>query len=156
MAPIRYLTRPVSAITLITCSDCSGSDSCCDGWTAFCCTLWGSNSCPDDTFMAGWWKCTNDTGSQLCASVNVRYYIDCNRTPTSVCQGGCHCAKDNCANRSTCCNWFRYGQCNTDVLGTTEVVCRMITCSNPSALFVNCNSTYFEDNLTCSHEAPCL
>ena len=75
---------------------------------------------------------------------------------TFVCNGGCHCTKNDCGNRSTCCNVFRYGQCNTEVLGTTEVVCRMVTCVSPSTLFVNCNSTYFEDNNTCSHEEGCL
>jgi hypothetical protein len=156
VAPLRYLVRPMSALATITCSDCSTGDQCCDGWTTFCCTLSGSNSCPQNTFMAGWWKCTNYTGSRLCNAQNVRYYVDCNRTPTFQCDEGCHCAKNNCGNRSTCCNWFRYGQCNTQVLGTTEVVCRMVTCTSPATLFVNCNGTYFQDDNTCSHEEGCL
>jgi len=156
VAPLRYVLRPLSALDVVTCSDCSGGDACCDGWTAFCCTLTGSNSCPSYTYMAGWWKCTNYTGTQMCSAQNVRYYIDCNRTPESSCPDGCHCANDDCKHRGTCCNVFRYGQCNTEVSGTTEVVCRMITCVNPCDIFVNCNCTYFEDNNTCSHEAGCL
>jgi hypothetical protein len=157
VAPVRYLTRPLSPLAVITCSDCSGSDACCDGWTAFCCTInGGDNSCPSNTFMGGWWKCTNYAGSQLCDAQNVRYYIDCNRTPGTTCDEGCHCAKDSCGNRSTCCNVFRYGQCDTEITDTTEVVCRMVTCVNPSTLFVNCNATLFVDDNTCSHEAPCL
>ena len=156
VAPIRYLTRPLSAMAVIRCGNCGGGSLCCDGWTAFCCTLTGSNECPAYTFMAGWWKCTHYTGSSLCNLKNVRYYIDCNRTPGVSCPSGCHCARDSCANRSTCCNTFRYGQCNTEILGTTQVVCRMVTCSNPSTMFVNCNGTYFEENATCAHEAGCL
>jgi hypothetical protein len=157
VAPWRYVSRPVSAVDVVTCSSCAPGSLCCDGWTTFCCTINGGlNQCPANTFMGGWWKCTNYTGSRLCASEGVRYYVDCNRTPTTSCPSGCHCAHDNCGNRSTCCNVFRYGQCNTEVLGTTEVVCRMITCQSPGELFVNCNSTLFIENATCSHEASCL
>ena len=156
VAPLKYLLRPISAMSVITCADCSPGDLCCDGWTSFCCTLGGTNACPSYTYMGGWWKCTNYTGDQLCSQENVRYYIDCNRTATSSCPGGCHCTADKCSNRSTCCNVFRYGQCNTEIDVTTEVVCRMVTCVNPCQIFVNCNCTYFEDNLTCSHEAACL
>ena len=42
------------------------------------------------------------------------------------------------------------------ILVVTEVVCRMVTCQNPSTLFVDCNDTYFQDNATCTHEADCL
>jgi len=157
VSPIVYATRPVDSIELITCRNCQSGAACCDGWTTFCCVInGGKNACPNNTFMAGWWKCTNYSGSKLCHDENVRYYVDCNRTPGKPCPGGCHCANDVCTNRSTCCNHFRYGQCNTQVLGTTEVVCRMITCVNPSELFVNCNATLHVDNATCSHEASCL
>ena len=58
-APVAYTLRPVSAYSAI-CS-CSGSSCdcsalCCDGYTEFCCTLYGSNSCPSGTLAAGWWK----------------------------------------------------------------------------------------------------
>jgi hypothetical protein len=32
----------------------------------------------------------------------------------------------------------------------------MVTCVNPSDLYINCNGTLFIDNATCSHEANCL
>ena len=35
VAPIRFLVRPLSALAIVTCSDCSGSDLSCDGWTTF-------------------------------------------------------------------------------------------------------------------------
>src|SRR5438094_6583076 len=46
VAPMRYLLRPLSPMAVIRCSDCSPGALCCDGWTVFCCTLTGSNSCP--------------------------------------------------------------------------------------------------------------
>jgi hypothetical protein len=157
VAPFRYLTRPMSAKSIITCADCSSGSRCCDGWTVFCCIInGGNNTCPAETYMGGWWKCTNYTGTGLCSTEGVRYYVDCNRTPGFTCSEGCHCAKNNCGLRHTCCNLFRYGQCNVEILGVTEVVCRVVTCENPSTLFVNCNSTLFIDNATCSHEADCL
>jgi hypothetical protein len=157
VAPVAFATRPIPAGALISCSNCSGGQPCCDGWTTFCCVInGGKNACPNNTYMGGWWKCTNYTGNGACHEENVRYYLDCNRTPGFSCPGGCHCANDKCTNRSTCCNHFRYGQCNTEILGVTEVVCRVITCVNPSELFVNCNSTLHIDNATCSHEASCL
>ena len=55
------------------------------------------------------------------------------------------------------CNHFRYGQCNTQVSGTTEVACRLIVCQNPSQIpGFNCNSSLKVDDATCSHEAGCL
>ena len=156
VAPVKYLVKPDEAMSVITCSDCDPGALCCDGWTVFCCTLHGDNSCPSYTYMAGWWKCTDYQGTGLCSTQGVRYYIDCNRSPGSSCPDGCHCANDQCSHRGTCCNLFRYGQCNTEVTGVTEVVCRMVTCQNPSTLFVDCNDTYFQDNATCTHEADCL
>jgi hypothetical protein len=156
VAPVKFLARPVNAMAVITCSDCSPGDLCCDGWTVFCCTLHGQNSCPSYTYMGGWWKCTDYSGNGLCSTEGVRYYIDCNRTPTASCPNGCHCGNDKCSHRATCCNIFRYGQCNTEITGVTEVVCRMVTCAEPSTLFVDCNHTYFQDNATCTHDADCL
>ncbi len=157
IAPVAFATKPVSASELITCRSCPAGSSCCDGWTTFCCVInKGLNQCPSNTYMGGWWKCTNYQGSGLCHQEGVRYIIDCNRTPGYQCSGGCHCANDKCGNRSTCCNVFRYGQCNTEITGVTEVVCRMVTCVNPSDLFINCNSTLHISNATCTHEASCL
>jgi hypothetical protein len=157
VAPLRYLLRPGSAWGVITCADCSSSQPCCDGWTAFCCTVYqGQNACPPYSFIAGWWKCTAYTGSGACAKEGVRYYLDCNRLPEASCPGGCHCAQDSCSKRRTCCNVFRYGQCNTHIPGVTAVVCRIIKCVNPCVLYDFCNCTYKEENAVCAHEEPCL
>ncbi|HCO01770.1 MAG TPA: hypothetical protein DIT48_00130 [Actinobacteria bacterium] len=158
VSPVRYLVKPGTAMeVLTTCSSCASGSACCDGWTAFCCTIHqGANSCPSYAYIGGWWKCTSYTGAGACAKEGVRYYVDCNRRPGSSCPGGCHCAGDNCSNRRTCCNVFRYGQCNTQISGTTEVVCRIIKCVNPCQLYSFCNCTLKVDDATCSHEEPCL
>jgi hypothetical protein len=158
VAPIRFLIRPVSAMSLISCSNCSGSSRCCDGYTVFCCTLTGQNACPVNTYMAGWWKCTSYRGNGPCGGEGVRYYMDCNRLPGRNCQGGCHCAFNNCSYRQTCCNVFKYGQCHTEIPGVTAIACRVIKCVNPCGLYSYCNCTYKQDNSTCSHEedAICL
>jgi hypothetical protein len=155
--PLRYILRPIAAEAVIDCSDCSPGSRCCDGWTAFCCTVNsdGGNYCPSNTFKGGWWKCTNYTGTKMCNPQNVRYYIDCNLRPGSSCSGGCKCADGSCSNRSTCCNVFRYGQCHTEVPEVTAIVCRLIRCRNPCELWPACNCTYKEDNDTCAHEEGC-
>jgi len=157
VAPIRFLVRPVSARSIVRCPDCAGGRACCDGWTAFCCTINdGQNTCPANSYMGGWWKCTDYRGNGACSKEGFRYYIDCNRTPGTSCPGGCHCAEDSCFDRSTCCNVFRYGQCNTEVPGVTEVVCRVVTCVSPAQLYVTCGDTLKVENAVCSHEAGCL
>jgi hypothetical protein len=157
VGPLRYLLRPQSAEAVIRCGSCGSSAGCCDGWTTFCCTLSGQNTCPAYTFIGGWWKCTDYTGGGLCDAEGVRYYIDCNRRPGDACPHGCSCANGSCDSRSTCCNVFRYGQCNTQVAQTTEVVCRVITCVNPCRLYPGeCSCTELVDNLTCAHQSPCL
>jgi hypothetical protein len=157
VAPLRYLLEPGSAWAVVTCSDCHGG-RCCDGYTEFCCTIdGGSNSCPSYTYMGGWWKCTSYGGARLCHEEGVRYYIDCNRRRHRHCPHGCSCAAGSCSNRATCCNVFRYGQCNADVPVVTEVVCRVVKCVNPCRLYPDvCSCTSFVDNHTCRHEAGCL
>ncbi len=55
------------------------------------------------------------------------------------------------------CNHFRYGQCNTQVHGETEVVCRLVICQPPAQVAgLNCNGTEMVDDNTCTHEAGCL
>jgi hypothetical protein len=158
VGPIRYLTRPLSAEATIRCSNCSPGALCCDGWTAMCCQLnpGGGNYCPPGTYRGGWWKCTNYRGTQLCNAENVRYIVDCNLIPGTSCADGCHCANNDCANRGTCCNVFKYGQCHVEITQITAIVCRMIKCRNPCELYADCNCTYKEDNNTCTHEAGCL
>jgi hypothetical protein len=54
----------------------NGVGGCGDGYTAFCCQLTGGDnqSCPQGSFIAGWWKAAN---SSICNGGN-RYIIDCN------------------------------------------------------------------------------
>ncbi len=113
--------------------------------------------CPANTYVAGWWKCTSYQGGGLCHQEGVRYYVDCNRTPGRSFHGGCRCANDDCNNRRIDCNHFRYGQCNTQIQGTTEVVCRLMICQSPATVpGLSCNGTLMVDDNTCAHEAGCL
>jgi hypothetical protein len=157
VAPVRYLVRPGTAWAVITPEQCS-SGLCTDGYTAFCCEIErGRNTCPAGTYVAGWWKCTNYQGGGLCHEEGVRYYIDCNRIPGHHFRGGCQCAKGDCNARRVDCNHFRYGQCNTQVHGTTEVVCRLVICQSPATVDgLNCNGTEMIDDNTCAHESGCL
>ncbi len=157
VAPVRYLVRPGTAWAVIGPSSCA-SGLCTDGYTAFCCEIeHGRNTCPANTYIAGWWKCTSYQGSGTCAREGVRYYIDCNRVPGQVFPGGCQCANGDCGKRRVDCNQFRYGQCNTQIVGTTEVVCRLVVCQNPSSIpGWSCNTTEMVDDRTCAHEAGCL
>jgi hypothetical protein len=154
---VRYLLYPGTALAVIAPRDC-GSGRCTDGYTAFCCEITGGlNSCPEGTFPGGWWKCTDYRGHKLCREDGIRYYVDCNRLPGHYFPGGCHCAHNDCGRRRVACNVFRYGQCNAQVAGTTEVVCRMVTCTNPSLMpELNCGSSLRVDNAVCEHEAHCL
>jgi hypothetical protein len=155
VAPVRYLLRPGTAEALVNCVNCNSGSRCCDGYTEFCCTINdGLNACPTNTFIGGWWKCTNYTGAGACHKEGVRFYIDCNIKPGRSCT--CHCAKDKCSNRRTCCNAFRYGQCNTQITEVTPIVCRVIKCKNPCDIYSFCTCTYKEDDNTCAHEANCL
>jgi hypothetical protein len=157
VAPLRYLLYPEPAMAVVVPGSCGGG-LCSDGYTAFCCEINnGLNQCPTGTFAGGWWMCTDYRGRRLCSEQGVRYYVDCNRIPGTAFPGGCHCANGTCSQRRVNCNVFRYGQCNTHVRGTTEVVCRMITCTNPGLIpSLNCSRHVAVDNATCGHEAPCL
>jgi hypothetical protein len=157
LAPVRYLVRPGSAWAQIGPGDCGGG-LCEDGYSAFCCEIqYGNNRCPPNTYPAGWWMCTYYAGGGLCADEHVRYYVDCNRTPGTIFPGGCQCANGDCNERRVDCNAFRYGQCNTQIFGTTEVVCRLMICQNPATVSgMNCNGTVAVDNSVCYHEAWCL
>jgi len=156
VSPLRYLTRPESAYAVIRPGECSGG-LCTDGYTEFCCSMnFGSNACPEHAYVAGWWKCTNYTGTKVCNNAGVRYLIDCNRRPNYSCPGGCHCVTDTCQCRVTCCNQFRYGQCHTNVQGVTAVVCRIVRCVNPSTIEnYKCGTQLIVDDNTCAHEACC-
>lgn len=158
VAPVRYLLRPGTAWAVIGPGDCPPGARCNDGYTAFCCELEGGNNrCPDGTYVAGWWKCTHYRGSGICSEEGVRYYLDCNNFPGRPFRGGCRCAHDDCKRRRVACNHFRYGQCNTQIAGTTDVVCRLVICENPASIGAwGCNDTLMVDNAVCSHEMDCL
>jgi len=116
VAPTDFVLRPGTAYAAIC--NCSGTacdcgSLCCDGYTEFCCTITGANSCPPGTMAAGWWKAD---GSSYCAG--PRYYIDCNATchcgtgricPDSCSDApwGCGCAKGDCNNRKAGCTQRR-------------------------------------------------
>jgi len=157
VAPLRYLLRPVSAWAVIAPGDCGAGSRCEDGFTEFCCSITGGrNSCPEGSYIGGWWKCTHYGGSRLCGEQGVRYYVDCNLEPGNA-TPGCHCANGDCNQRRVSCNRFRYGQCNTQVDGVTRIVCRVVTCANPATIpGFNCNPTYMHDDRTCGHDAGCL
>jgi methylamine utilization protein MauE len=157
VAPLRYLLYPGTALAVVVPGSC-GDGLCTDGYTVFCCEIHqGLNTCPAGTFVGGWWMCTDYRGHQLCQGSGVRYYVDCNNLPGQPFPGGCRCADDDCSHRRQACNVFRYGQCNTDIPGTTAVVCRVVTCENPSRTpEFNCNATLMIDDAVCGHEAGCL
>lgn len=145
--PIRYTLKPGSAYAQV----CGSGASCSSGWTAFCCTVNnGANTCPPGSYAAGWWRIDD---SPFCMG-RARYVIDCNRSPSASCS--CRCADGGCDQRRVCCNNFRYGQCNTQVAGITEVVCRVVTCMAPWEWDASCNRTVRVDNRTRSHNSGCL
>jgi hypothetical protein len=158
VAPVRYLIRPGTAWAVISPPDCPPGAKCNDGYTAFCCEIeHGQNACPQGTYIAGWWKCTSYTGTGQCQQEGVRYYLDCNRLPGHTFPGGCQCARGDCGRRRVDCNHFRYGQCNTQIEGQTEVVCRLVICQHPASVGGwGCNATLMIDDRTCEHEADCL
>jgi hypothetical protein len=166
VTPTSYVLRPTSAYAAV-CS-CSGSSCacgalCCDGYTEFCCTLTGRNSCPPGTVAAGWWKVD---GHGLCGG-GPRYYLDCNTSCGScgcsggTCSGGCsgtacRCANGSCGNRKSGCTRFRYGQCNQHIACVGPILCRVVTCIPPWQIDGTCTTTPLTDNNTRLHDRPCL
>ena len=168
IGPTNYVLRPQSAYAAVC--NCSGSNCdcgalCCDGYTEFCCTMYGKNTCPPGTTVAGWWKAD---GSGFCGS-GPRYYYDCNAAcngcgcgSNGVCDGSCSgtkcgCAHGDCNNRKAGCTKFRYGQCNNNIRCVGPIVCRVITCTAPWDLFPDeCNTSTATDNNTRFHNKPCL
>ena len=145
--PFGYILRPTTAYASV----CGSGNTCGSGWSVFCCTINdGANTCPDYSYVAGWWKVDD---SAFCLGA-PRYYIDCNRRPRDHCR--CRCNSGGCDRRRVCCNVFRYGQCNTHIGGITEVVCRIITCTPPWQWDPACGRTVRTSNATRSHSAACL
>ena len=145
--PFDFLLRPGTAYAQV----CGPANECNQGWTAFCCTInGGRNTCPDGSYAAGWWKVSS---SAFCRGAD-RYVVDCNRLPSASCS--CRCADGPCDRRLVCCNNFRYGQCNLQIPGTTEVVCRIIICTTPWDWDPSCTTTVRIDEQTRDHSASCL
>lgn len=168
VAPTTFVLKPGSAYAAIC--NCNGSlcncgDLCCDGYTEFCCTIYGKNRCPEGTLVGGWWKAD---GSSFCVG-QPRYYVDCNTACSSACPPdssgfcsgacfgcSCGCAQGSCGNRKACCTRFRYGQCNQGVPSMGPIVCRVITCTPPWVWETTCTTTSATDNNTAFHNRPCL
>ncbi len=167
VAPIDFVTKPATAYARIC--NCSGSQCncnrlCCDGYTEFCCTIYGTNGCPPGALYGGWWRVS---GSNYCGGSN-RYYMDCHEPcngcscgANGVCSGKCNgtrcgCALGSCRNRKAGCTHFRYGQCNQDTKCVGPIVCRVVTCTAPWKLEPNCTKSSRTDNATRNHNRPCV
>ena len=169
-APATYVLRKGTAYAAFTtnCPDCSGAALCCDGWSEFCCTLHGTNTCPPGTVVAGWWRAEwPGTGPDHCQGA-PRYYLDCNSasctcgcnasgTCSHACVGcTCECADGECTNRKACCARFRYGQCNQQEPCLGPIECRVVTCVPPWEWDSSCTRTDARAQTTWSHDAACL
>lgn len=164
-----FLVRPGTAYaTVCSCPNrssatrrtCGCGDLCCDGYTEFCCQIYGDNSCPPDTVLAGWWKVDN---SSFCDGA-ARYYMDCNESePQCVCgsRGVCRsdgsiCQCRSCSNRADGCTTFRYGNCNNDISCIGPIMCRVVTCTEPWLIDPSCTTIPRTDENTRNHHRPCL
>ena len=172
VAPVAYVLRPQTAYaTICSCngSSCNCTDLCCDGYTEFCCTLTGSNSCPPGTIAAGWWKADNSGYCDVDGASKPRYYIDCNGNCDDGCGCGssgvcsrscsdttCQCGNGDCGNRKSGCTGFRYGQCNNHIECVGRIVCRVVTCTPPWQWEESCTTASATDNYTRFHNRPCL
>ncbi len=167
VAPVSYVLRPGTAYAQVCrCngSDCGCGQLCCDGYTEFCCTLYGTNGCPPGSLYGGWWRVS---GSSYCGGSN-RYYLDCHNPcngcgcgASGVCSGSCNgtacgCGLGSCANRKAGCTHFRYGQCNQQERCLGPIICRVVTCTPPWVLEPNCSRSVRTDPATAWHHRPCL
>lgn len=145
--PFDFVLRPGTAYASV----CGPENECSQGWSAFCCTInGGANTCPPGSYVAGWWKVAD---SAFCRGED-RFIVDCNRSPEADCT--CRCASGDCDRRRSCCNNFRYGQCNQQIAGTTEVVCRLVICTPPWEYDPACTATVRTDERTREHSSSCL
>lgn len=175
VAPVTYLLRPVSAYAAIcSCSgqSCGCGSLCCDGYTEFCCTMFGENVCPSGTIPAGWWKADGSGVCDAASGPQPRYYLDCNVADcggcgcgsNGICSGSCQsphtfacgCGNGDCNLRKASCTGFRYGQCNQAVACVGPIVCRVVTCTPPWIWDQSCTTASATDNNTRFHNAPCL
>jgi hypothetical protein len=151
----QVVTQPGSPYVHLT--DC-GNSFCNDGWTEFCCGINGYNTCPSGSFPGGWWRADF---SSFCNG--TRYYIDCMQhccgplRSDGFCAGceECRCAGD-CGTRRVYCNYFRYGQCHTEIGTTGPIACRVVTCVPPYQSDPACINSPAVDNRTAEHAPNCL
>ncbi len=172
VAPMRYLLEPGSAYAA-TCrcagTNCDCGSRCCDGYTDFCCSIYGANVCPAGTVAAGWWKADGSGFCDVNGQDRPRYYIDCNAADCGGCGCGgsdtchhscdefrCECGTGRCSHRKAACTSFRYGQCNNHIECVGAIVCRVVTCTPPWELEPNCSAASATDNATRTHHAACL
>ncbi|MFP5331834.1 MAG: hypothetical protein ACLGHX_05710 [Acidimicrobiia bacterium] len=165
-APMAYALRPISAYQAIVLpNDCPPGAHCRSGWTEFCCTTTGTNTCPPGSVVGGWWRAE---GSGYCNG-NSRYYMDCHTESCGGCGCGatgtcgndcvdcdCHCELDRCDLWKTCCTRFRYGQCNQHIECVGPIICRVVTCVPPWEWDSTCTTTDARDDQTGVHNSPCL
>lgn len=164
--PKNYALTPIDAYSLAcTCygQSCDCGSLCCSGYTEFCCTLTGYNTCPAGTLLGGWWKVD---GTGFCSG--PRYYLDCNAPcngcgcgSNGVCSGSCSgttcgCANGDCNNRKAGCVNFRYGQCNQQIACIGPIVCRIATCIAPWQIDGTCTTAPRYDAATAYHDRACL
>ncbi|MHB8464372.1 MAG: twin-arginine translocation signal domain-containing protein [Acidimicrobiales bacterium] len=163
--PLEYVLHPRPAYAVVCqCGDtgCGCDSACCDGYTEFCCTLNGSNTCPPGTVAGGWWRAD---GSTFCGG-GPRYYIDCHGECSSSDGSGpfcpdtdgleCGCAQGDCGNRQVGCVEFRYGQCHQEIAQVGRIACRVVTCTPAYLLDNSCTNTALYDDATAEHNRPCL
>lgn len=167
-APTDLLLRPTSAYAAVcSCQGqaCECGSLCCDGYTEFCCAIYGANACPSGSLTGGWWKAD---GSAFCGGA-ARYYMDCHKPcGTCSCGGGgicsgacngtpCGCGRGRCDHRKAGCTSFRYGNCNNQHACIGPIQCRVVTCTAPWLIEPTCSpSAVRTDNNTRSHNRPCL
>jgi hypothetical protein len=164
VAPLRFILRPGTAYAAVCgCGgqSCNCAAPCCDGYTEFCCSMTGSNTCPPGTFVAGWWKADR---TSFCAG--PRYYIDCNGVCSCGCGGSgfcvgcdgltCGCANGDCNLRKAGCTVFRYGQCHQEIGCAGRIQCRVVSCTPPWLMDPTCSTVSATDNSTGPHDAACL
>jgi len=167
VAPKDFVLKPGTAYAQVcNCngSRCDCSQLCCDGYTEFCCTIYGTNGCPPGSLYGGWWRVS---GSSYCGGSN-RYYMDCHNPcgdcacgASGICSGSCNgtacgCALGSCRNRKAGCTHFRYGQCNRQMKCLGPIICRVVTCVAPWRLEPTCTTASRTDEATRNHNRACL